>query len=117
MPQGTANNIGTNWWEIVDGSGNQAARFDHQLFPNIRDGATVTYVDADGDGIAENVQPAAAVTRYMARATQTAPLDDEIQAQILDGIMIELAAAANEPADGRQKRLRRLQAKRDRLDV
>ena len=116
MPQGIANDDGTPWWEINDVGGAQLARFDHRLFPNIRNGAAVTYIDADGDGVAESVQPATTVTRYMDRASATGPLSEVIEARVFETIMAELAAASGETAENRQRRLRRLRAVLDSRD-
>lgn len=119
MPQGIAHDIGTNWWEILNGAGAQAARFDHDLpqNKNIRNRASVTYIDADGDGIAEVVQPAASVARYMERAAQAGLLSEEQRSQAFDKIIAELNEAAVEESVERQKRLRRLRSAIDRLDL
>ena len=116
MPQGTAKDVGTIWWQIVDNGDGELARFDHRKFDKIRNGATVTFTDDDGDGIAENVQPAAAIARYLARVAPAGALDDEKEEQVLLTIMVELHKAHAEAGAERQKRLRRLRATLNRFD-
>jgi hypothetical protein len=108
MPQGTARASDPIWWTILDEGGTELASFDHRLFNTIQNGATVTFTDADGDGIAENVQPAATVTRYIARATQGGALNDDQQAQVLYTIMTALQTASGATGAERQQHLRRL---------
>lgn len=117
MPEGTARDVGTDWWNITDDSGTRRARFDHRQFPNIRNGARVTYTDADGDGRAENVQPAAAVERYVARNAQAGALSAARETQLRETIMDELRAAATETGALRQNRLRRLRAAVDKFEA
>lgn len=115
MPVGTATNLGTRWWAIQDDAGNAVARFDHNLFPHILNGARVSFTDVDGDGIAENVQPATAVNRYMARISKLDDLGEPQKDALFDTIMAELLAARTEVGRDRQARLRRLRASVDRL--
>lgn len=117
MPKGTAKDVATIWWQIVDDNDGELARFDHRIFKDIRDGATVTYIDADGDGIAEKVQPAAAITRYIERVAPAETLDEEQETQLLLTILTELHEAREEAGSERQKRLRRLRATLDRYEI
>lgn len=110
MPQGTARASDPIFWTILADGGAVLASFDHRLFNTIQNGATVTFTDADGDGIAENVQPAATVTRYIARAAQSGPLDDDQQAEVLETIMTALKTASGATGAERQKHLRRLRS-------
>ncbi len=113
MPQGLAIDLGTHWWRIADDGGKELARFDHRMFEDIRNGAAVTYFDANGDGIAENVQPTRAVARYLARANRAGVCDAAIEGHILHTIMAALHSATGDQPTDRRKRLRRLRARID----
>jgi hypothetical protein len=117
MPEGTARDVGTIFWNIVADGGATRARFDHRQFPNIRNGARVTYTDANGDGIAENVQPAAAVARLVARNAQAGALNPAGQTRLREFIMKELGATTSETGAVRQNRLRRLRAAVDKFEA
>ncbi len=115
MPEGTANDIGPRFWEILSDSGNQMARFDHGRFSDIRNGARVRFSDVDANGIAQNVQPASAVARYVARNAQAGAPGSAARTRLHGLIMDALGAAATEKGSVRQNRLRRLRAAIDRL--
>ncbi|WP_156420456.1 MULTISPECIES: hypothetical protein [unclassified Sphingopyxis] len=116
MPEGTAKDLGTPWWSIRDDAGNPVARFDHRLFPRIRNGARVSFTGPDTNGVATNVQPAAMVARYTLRLADEATLSDDRKLQLLETVMRELQVAGNEAGEQRQKRLRRLRTAIDRYE-
>ncbi len=103
-----------NLWEVVDGGGQQLVKFDHSG-STILDGTPVEYVDADGDGWAEEVRPAAAFLRYVARAG----LDPAAPSETVDALH-ELVARSlfdlrDAIGDDRDRALRHLRVKIDRF--
>ena len=66
--RGRVKDVGTNFWDIVDGSGGRLAVFDHNRFPHIMSGAQVQFWDEDGNGIAEHVQSVADLAEVMSMA-------------------------------------------------
>lgn len=117
MPEGTARNVGTDFWSIVDDTGSSVARFYRSPTSAIRDGARVTYTRIDANGIAHNVQPVAAVARLMSRNPQLEALAPSRRDELYDIVMDGLAAAAGETGAVRQRRLRRLRSTVDRFEA
>ena len=106
-------------WAIVDRDQQFLIWFDHGTFPLILDGAPVVYTVGSG-GFADDVQPATELDRYVdrfvARTGREALARTNVEHTLIELVMTVLLEAKHLEGDARDKALRRLRDKIDRLE-
>ena len=112
IQKGTARNVGTRFWEILNDKLVVITEFNHIRFPHILSGVEVYFMDLDLDPrLCENVQLAADVDGEIDVARANAGIDSTAEEVLRDYVMRALLNALDKQGSSRTKYLGQLRDK------
>ena len=118
IQSGTARDVGTKFWEILDGTQTVMTKFNHNRFPHILNGVDVYFMDLDLDPrFCENVQGVMDVDGFISMATPAAGLETDAEEVLRRYIMAALLHALSLKGNARTKYLAQLRVKMNDIRV